>query len=208
MNRRILKETKYFCCKNTKLETLNARKGILGGVRHEIAVVRKGFDQWTWCWNVVLFKEHRHVVDWFCGAVCSCSGGAASLSRDLIFVVISTLISRLLGLFGCTRAVHRSCVGQQCPLVSVSLSCVRFIHTNAIMVGSRSENNVEPEHYLKSSAFFPCCFKPCLWKLEKIGWRMVEMKIPVHTVARYAFGSAVSERWDLEAIWVMKPKFN
>lgn len=29
---------------------------------------------------------------------------------------------------------------------------------------------------------------------------MVEMKIPVHTVARYAFGSAVSERWDLEAI--------
>lgn len=68
-----------------------------------------------------MFKEHRHVVDWFCGAVCSCSDGAASLSRDLIFVVISTLISRLLGLFGCTRAAHRSCVGQRCRLVSVSL---------------------------------------------------------------------------------------
>lgn len=34
------------------------------------------------------------------------------------------------------------------------------------------------------------------------------MKIPVYKVARLAFRSSASEWWDLEARWVIKPKFN
>lgn len=43
-------------------------------------------------------------------------------------------------------------MGRQCPLISVFVLCLVYT-SNAIMVGSRSENNVKPELLFKTFSF-------------------------------------------------------